>query len=92
MFKRFQVMDLFHKDKEVSEVKEWVDAEKKLPNVSSDLFKVKLSTGEELLAYYFDDGIVNLCSYYKMKTSKWWNKLTREPLYNVTHWGMKDED
>lgn len=89
MFKRFLVMDLYHKSKDVLEIKEWVDAEKKTPNVSSGLYKVRLSTGHEILAYYFDDCIINLCVYQRIKPSRWWDKKHREPLYNVTHWGIE---
>jgi hypothetical protein len=86
MFKRFQVLDLFHGNKSF-DVKEWVDVEKELPEGKQGIFKVKLSNGTEVLAYFCQDKLVPMMKYIKGDLSYWWDKSTQQPLYNVTHWG-----
>lgn len=85
-FKRFLVIDLFNKGKSF-EVKEWVDVEKELPKERSGIYKVKLNNGNECIAYFCNDMCCNLMQYFNKPLSYWWDKETKEPLYNVTHWG-----
>lgn len=85
-FKRFQVIDLFNADKSF-EVKEWIDAEKEIPQERNGIYKVKLNNGNECKAYFCQDKCAPLMHYLKMPSSYWWDKETQEPLYNVTHWG-----
>jgi hypothetical protein len=88
MFKRMQVMDLMYGE-EVPEAKEWIQYPGKLPEDSKGVFKVKLANGDETTAYYFQDRIYHLCSLRKIPLSHWWNKVTKEPIYNVVAWGTK---
>jgi len=63
---------------------EWIDAEKELPKQSA-VIKVKLDNGDETKAYFYKDKM-HWVEYYGKKTSYWWHKETKEPLFNVTHW------
>ncbi len=100
MFKRFQIMDLFHDTEEfrTSEPKEWVDVIKELPDKPRGLFKVKLEDGSIIPAYYFLDECMNLMIGYErirqnrldavVTTSKWYNQKTKDPI-SITHWGSE---
>jgi hypothetical protein len=90
MLKRFEVMDLFHGDKSF-EVKEWIDPSKELPKEENGIYKVRLDNGNEIKAYYCSDRISWLARFTNDKLSHWWDKRTKEPLYNVTHWGKNEE-
>ena len=86
-FKRMLVIDLFHGNKSFDKV-EMVSVEKELPKEKSGIFKVRLANEEEVKAYWFEDKCSKLCfGPCKMKPSYWWKHDTKEPLYNVTHWG-----
>lgn len=95
MYKRFQVIDLFHADKSF-DVKEWVDVNDAMPKIRNGIFKVRLVNGNEIKAYYCDDKIDKLhrlaqvTDKYKTDSSYWWDKDTKKPLYDVTHWGKDD--
>lgn len=78
-------MDLFHGDKPI-ELKEWISVDKELPN-RRGIFKVKQQKGNEITAYYLDDKGWPLV---REHGSYWWDKETKEPLGNVTHWGKCD--
>lgn len=92
MFKRFQVMDLFHINKNLDDVKEWVDIKKELPKTENGIFQVKIENGNAFAAYYFRDRIINMMKYVNGEPSHWWNKQDQTPLYNVTHWGRTEND
>lgn len=80
-------MDLFHADKDFSEIKEWADVNQELPKEETGIFKVKLLTGDEIRAYYCADKCITLMSYSSREPSYWYTKGSGEPIYNVTHWG-----
>lgn len=96
MFKRFQVLDMFYADKSF-DVKEWVDVNDALPERKQGIYKVRRQNGNEVKAYYCEDTIDKLHRLsqvgqkYKTESSYWWDKETKKPLYDVTHWG-KDEN
>jgi hypothetical protein len=88
--KRHEVMDLFH-GKETTPIGEWTKFDENynstLPVGKSCKVKVKLSDETETFVYYYDDK----CSwivYYGQKPSYFWDCVTKEPLFNVTHWKM----
>ncbi len=84
MFKRFLVMDLFHKVPDQDG--EWVNVSDRLPDTSAGIFFVK---GEKLYkcpAYFFMDKLTPLMRYFKDQSSYWWDKDSKEPMYDVTHW------
>lgn len=88
MFKRFQVIDLFDGNKDLS-VSEWVDVKKEIPDTKSGIYMVKLHDQSTLPAYFCQDRCIRLCDSLGMKeiATHWWDKKTKEPLQNVTHWG-----
>ena len=85
MFKRFLVMDLFHSVDEVEDISEWIPVEKTTPEVNSGIYKARLRDGREIVAYFCSDRCRHLS--FEYKPTHWWDKQTKEPLYNVTHWG-----
>jgi hypothetical protein len=87
MFKRFQVLDLFCNE-ENNNV-EWIDVKDEMPKITASIFKVRLSNGNEVLAYYCQDKCMPMMTYFKGEPTYWWDKQTKEPLYNVTHWGKR---
>ena len=80
MFKRFQVMDIFHPLKD-SPIKEWIDIKKNLPSDKDTICKVKLSNSNIVTAYFCSDKCINLVTLLGIKPSYWWNKQTR---YNIS--------
>lgn len=70
------------------EDKNWIPIEdgKRIPEVKSDIFKVRLEDGEEVWAYFYSDQCSHLNRYFNVKNTYWWDKKTKKPLYNVTHW------
>ncbi len=93
MFKRFQVLDLFHSESERKEVKEWMDVKTHVPDIKTAIFKVKLSDGSIQDAYFCQDACTDLVNGYnagyrtQIKPSEWWSQKDKQPLHNVTHWG-----
>lgn len=93
--KRFLITELFHTKREFN-VSEWMDAQKELPKGNSGIYKVKLDTSDEIRAYYYCDGLIgvlykfNLMLKDPIKPTYWWSYPSRDPLYNVTHWGKED--
>lgn len=81
-------MDLFHLGEETT-VKEWIEATTKNPDERHGIFRVRTNDMGEIDAYFFSDMIANLCRYCGTKPSYWWHRSTKQPLYNVTHWGKK---
>ena len=93
MFKRFQVLDLFHGHNANKDVSEWVSCKDKLPDTTQGIYKVKLENGEQTVAYYCEDKLMKLMVYTKdIKPSCWWSRHTKRPLDNVTHWGKPKEE
>ncbi len=88
MFKRFHVMDLFHADEDPI-VKDWIDVNNQFPNETIGLFRVKLNDSSEINAYFFMDKASTLCLGMGIKSSYWWDKQSKKPIYNVTHWSTK---
>lgn len=88
MFKRFQVIDLFHGNK-LLDVKEWIPVDQELPNARG-IFKVRSANGDEVKAYYCEDQCMPLMKYFNNTPSYWWKQDTKIPLYDVTHWGKHD--
>ena len=72
--------------------------EKELPKVENGVFKVKLSTGDEIWAYFCRDQCSNLLKSFNMaqlsswkktyKPTHWWSKAGHKPLYDVMYWGI----
>jgi hypothetical protein len=93
MFKRFEVIDLFHYTEELRELEpsEWiVDT---LPKEKSGLYKVKLEDGSITIAYYCEDKCLSLMrgrasfSGNKILTiSHWYERKTYNPL-TIIAWG-----
>ncbi len=78
-------MDLFHGNKTEEVEGPWNDVENGLPKCDSEKVKVKLSTGNEILAYFYSDGCYWIEKYGK-KGSYFWDCQTKEPLLNVEKW------
>lgn len=65
---------------------EWTSVGEKLPNVTSEKFRVKRQNDIETEAFYYLDAMCWI-SKYGLKTSHWWNaKGMHEGFYDVTHW------
>jgi hypothetical protein len=90
MFKRFQVMDLFH-GKEESKVVEWIATKDNVPD-KIGIYKVKRNNGNECLAYFCPDQCIHLIKSSQLSPSYWWDKITKEPLYDVIEWGKNGMD
>lgn len=95
MFKRFQVVDLFHSDKNFDDIKEWVSVEERLPDDQSGMYKVKLDNEYQVIAYYFQDKCASLARSKALSEGKstythayFWDIRTKEPLPNVIEWGV----
>ena len=84
MFKRFLVLDLFHKPK--NGPLDWINANEKLPE-NHGIYKVRLKNEDEILAYFCHDKCMPLMEYFKGTPSYWWSKSDQSPLHDVTHWG-----
>ncbi len=84
MFKRFLVMDLF--EPTVKQDGEWIEAEKELPDTTAGIYMVKSSNSTICPAYFCLDRIHHLARPRGIEPSYWWDKQTREPIYNITHW------
>lgn len=84
MFKRFLVLDLF--EPPVTELGDWIDAEKQLPNTTSGIYMVKYGDSNICQAYFCLDKISHLARPRGIEPSYWWDKKTGDPMYNVTHW------
>ena len=98
MFKRFLVMDLFEKlddwndKKDDLENKKWVSVTDRLPEKRVGIFKVLLSNGIEKIAYFCADQCTSLISPdMGINKSYWWDKTTKEPIYDVTHYKERYE-
>ncbi len=90
MFKRFQVIDMFHGHKNF-EVSEWVPVDQEMPKGPNGIYKVRLKNGDEIKAYYCDDKLISMMKYYpETKASYWYSKDEKKPLHDVTHWGKDD--
>ena len=94
MFKRFQVVDLFHGDKNFDDIKEWVRIDERLPNGQSGMYKVKLDNECQVVAYYFQDKCASLARSKALSEGKstyahsyFLDRKTKEPLQNVIEWG-----
>ena len=86
--KRHTVMDLFHKHQTEPVDGPWNDGEKELPKGDECKVKVRTTSGEEMLAYYYRD-MGRLEGYMECKTH-FWCCATHQPVFNVTHWiGLK---
>lgn len=66
---------------------EWIAVDKELPKGTGEIYKVRLTNGDEVQAYYFQDKC-NLLKFYNptLKLSYWWDYKTKEAMHNVTHW------
>jgi len=92
MFKRFQVLDLFYGENHHKDVKEWIAIENRLPESKQGIYRVKLENGDQTVAYYCEDKLIEMMHYFDEEPSYWWSSKAKLPLYNVTHWGIpKDE-
>ncbi len=88
MFKRFLVLDLFHPEY-TDEIKEWVDVKEEMPKEDSGIYRILLDNGDKTTAYYCRDQCYPMMAQFKEKSSCWWDKEDKVPLYNVTHWGKR---
>jgi hypothetical protein len=72
----------------------WLEEKKELPKVENGIFKVKLSTGDEIWAYFCRDKCAVLLKSFNMAQGKktympthWWSQAAHKPLYDVMYWG-----
>lgn len=81
--KRFLVIDLFFQGYDKVPF-EWVKCNEEMPyqDVSDKyvvgIYKVITSDGNELWAYYFNEGV-------------WFEKETKTPLYDIIEWGKPND-
>lgn len=80
-------MDLFYAHLTEEEPGPWNEIENGLPNIDSKGCKVivKLSDMSETFAYFYPDK-ASWGAQYGIKPAFFWSCITREPLFNVTHW------
>ncbi len=67
----------------------WIDVKERLPKVFAGKFKVKLSDGRELFAYFYQDAMA-WTVFYGHKSCHWWDIKTHEALRNVMEWKDKE--
>jgi len=77
-------MDLF--DVEAKEDGEWIDVANEIPNVTSGTYLVKYGDSGICKAYFCLDRISPLARAKGINPSYWWDKITKDPIHNVTHW------
>lgn len=71
-------------------MEEWIEADKKLPEVFADKFRVRRANGVELVAFFYADA-VEWIAFYGHRTSHWWAAHgDHERLDDVTHWKKFD--
>jgi hypothetical protein len=69
---------------------EWISVKDRLPDEHSEKFRVRLSTSDELDAYFCLDAMAWIAMYGHRLTHWWKSTGDHDPLYNVTHW--RDDD
>lgn len=87
MFKRFQVLDLFYPTDKIN-VKNWVSVTDELPS-KNGIYKVRLNNKNEVFSYFCLDRCSGLTKYVGLKSCYWWDKSSKEPLYDVEEWGKE---
>jgi hypothetical protein len=71
---------------------EWISVEDRIPDIFAGKFRVRLSSGDELDAFFYQDSI-GWIAFYGQKTGHWWNaKGNHERLDGVTHWRENEID
>jgi len=89
--KRHEVMDLFWARYSEEVEGHWNEIDKNYQNTFPKItgkgakVKVKLSDDAETFAYYYPDQAIWISSY-GFKPSYFWDCISKEPLFNVTHW------
>ena len=83
--RRHLIMDLFHGQQTEEVESDWIKVEDALPTDESCKVKAKLSTGNEVFAYFYLDQASRF-SKYGIKPCHFWHSSTHESLFNVTHW------
>jgi hypothetical protein len=86
VFKRFLVMDLYFPTQQVKSSK-WISVEDDLPN-RDGIYKVRCAYEKEYLAYFCLDKCISLVKCLPIESTYWWDTLTKDPLYEVLHWGI----
>lgn len=68
----------------------WIETEKRIPEVFSGKYRVRNENGDELDAFFYQDSMAWI-AFYGQKTSHWWHaKGNHERLDNITHWKDKN--
>lgn len=69
---------------------EWVSVKDKLPT-SNCILLVKTSTGKITKAYFYLDQI-DWVAFYGQKTSYFWDKETKKPMFDVIEWKYQEKE
>ncbi len=80
--KRHLVMDLYHGNQTEPVEGSWNEANKVLPDCKSCKVKVKNADGNELFAYFYQDGAAKFYN----PPCKFWDCSSKQPLNNISHW------